>query len=193
MKIYTRTGDDGQTSLFGGRRVSKSHPRVEAYGAVDELNSALGLAIAWCDDDPLRHRLLGMQSRLFDIGADLATPEGGAAGAWVPRVEESWVAALEVEIDEMAEQLPALRHFILPGGTPTAAALHVARTACRRAERRMTVAAEAGEDLGPHVLAYMNRVSDWLFMAARLANARAGVEDIPWRRGDANDSASDAI
>jgi len=180
--IYTRTGDAGDTGLFGGARVAKTHPRVAAYGEVDELNAALGLAVALLSGTALAAQLGAVQRRLFDVGADLATPRGGAAGDWLQRVPEAWVVELEAEIDAFDAELGPLTSFIVPGGTAGAAALHLARTVCRRAERAVVAAAEAGEDLGPAVARYLNRLSDWLFMAARVANARAGVADEPWRR-----------
>lgn len=182
MKIYTRTGDAGDTGLFGGGRVSKTHPRVVAYGEVDELNAALGLAVAALADAALAERLAVLQRRLFDVGADLATPPGVAASEWVTRVPEAWVTALEAEIDGFEAELAPLATFIVPGGTPGAAALHLARTVCRRSERAVVAAGESGEDLGPTVARYLNRLSDWLFVAARVANARAGVPDAEWRR-----------
>ena len=189
MKIYTRSGDSGDTGLFGGRRVAKHHPRVEAYGTVDELNAVLGLAVAALGEehaaaDPagLRTRLQEIQNRLFDLGADLATPEDGKAGAWLQRADESWAAALERQIDAMEAGLAPLTTFILPGGSQGAIWLHLARTVCRRAERRAVEAQAAGEGLNPAALVYLNRLSDWLFTAARLANAQAGVGDVAWRR-----------
>lgn len=182
MKVYTRSGDAGDTGLFGGRRVAKHHPRVEAYGTVDELNAVLGLAVTALAQGELRDRLLGIQARLFDLGADLATPEDGKAGAWLQRADASWAAALEDQIDAMEAHLAPLTSFILPGGSPAAAWLHLARTVCRRAERRAVEAQAAGEDLTPAALVYLNRLGDWLFTAARLANAQAGVADLPWTR-----------
>lgn len=181
MKIYTRTGDAGRTGLFGGDVVSKAHPRVAAYGAVDELNAVLGWAVAAGGlDADLAAQVEGIQSRLFDLGADLATPPGTPAGAWLHRVPESWVAGLEADIDAMDTALPPLRAFILPGGSPASAALHMARTVCRRAERAVVTAIEGGVDISPVAVAYLNRLGDWLFTAARLANARAGIADRPW-------------
>ena len=139
MKLYTRTGDDGTTGLFGGGRVSKDHPRIEAYGTVDELNAGLGLAAAACGEDPTGRRfreiLASLQSRLFDIGADLATPEGSPLRSRLPGVGERHVAELERWIDEVDGAVPPIRTFVLPGGTELAARLHLARTVCRRAER----------------------------------------------------------
>jgi cob(I)alamin adenosyltransferase len=138
------------------------------------------VAAAGSDDARLRERLQAQQARLFDLGADLATPPDTRAAGWVSRVQEAWVAALEADIDDMERELPPLASFILPGGSPFAAQLHLARTVCRRAERRVLLARSAGEDVGEPIAVYLNRLSDWLFVAARLANARAGVADLPW-------------
>ena len=188
MKLYTKRGDAGLTDLYGGQRVGKDHLRVEAYGTVDELNSLLGLVLS---SDGLTAELaepLGtVQSRLFEIGADLATPptdcdadgrERGKAGG-VPRVGPDAVAELEGWIDRVCAPLPAMRHFILPGGSELSARLHVARTVCRRAER-MCVALTHHEPIGDQVIVYLNRLSDLLFAMARRANQAAGVEDVPW-------------
>jgi len=186
VKIYTRTGDAGETGLFGGARVAKTHPRVEAYGEVDELNSAIGLALALGGPDTpgdLAAALRHIQDRLFDLGADLATPPGTAAGDWLSRVPPAWTTELEAQIDALTATLPPLTAFILPGGTPLAGALHLARTVCRRAERRVLAAADAGEAVGAPVVIYLNRLSDYLFVAARYANAQAGVADVAWRPG----------
>ena len=181
MKIYTRSGDDGSTGLFGGQRVRKHHPRVEAYGAIDELNAVLGLAQAELAETLLGAVLQGIQARLFDLGADLATPPGSAASDHLARVPEAWSQALEAEIDAMDAELAPLSRFILPGGSAGAAWLHLARTVCRRAERRAVEAVDAGEAISPAAIAYVNRLGDWLFTAARLANARAGRPDLPWQ------------
>ncbi|HZZ85462.1 MAG TPA: cob(I)yrinic acid a,c-diamide adenosyltransferase [Anaeromyxobacteraceae bacterium] len=181
MKIYTKTGDAGETGLFGGPRVGKDDPRVEAYGAVDELNAALGAARATSAGADLElDRLLGaVQHRLFTVGAELATPAGAKAHRVVPAVDPEWAAELERSIDALERELPALRQFILPGGAPFAAALHLARCICRRAERR-AVALSRREQVEPAVLVYLNRLSDWLFVAARAANHRAGAAEEPW-------------
>lgn len=183
MKIYTKTGDQGKTSLFGGKRVSKDSPRVEAYGAVDELNAILGVVMTHVDDDILYERLLTLQNELFVIGADLATPDeedgGGKAASWVPRMRSESVEQLEGWIDETQSELAPMKSFILPGGTPASAHLHHARTVCRRAERRV-VALEHWESVGELVRIYLNRLSDLLFVWARLVNQRAGVADRPW-------------
>lgn len=184
MKIYTKTGDEGKTSLFGGKRVSKDSPRVEAYGAVDELNAILGIAMTHVDDETLHERLLTLQRELFVIGADLATPDeekgGGKAASWVPRMTGERIQQLEVWIDEAQDELTPMKAFILPGGVPAAVHLHHARTVCRRAERRV-VALEHWETVGEFVRIYLNRLSDLLFVWARLANQRAGVDDRPWK------------
>jgi cob(I)alamin adenosyltransferase len=181
LKLYTRTGDAGTTALFGGGRVSKAHPRVEAYGAVDELNAVLGVAAAALGEGRWREEIEAVQARLFDLGADLAAPPGSAAAAHVPRAAEEWVSALERDIDRFTEAVPPLRTFVLPGGHPAAAALQLARTVCRRAERRVVAAGEAGEEIEPVAGRYLNRLSDWLFAAARLVNEQAGVAEIRWQ------------
>lgn len=181
MKIYTRTGDEGNTGLFGGQRVSKDSPRVEAYGSVDECNALLGVVRALLNDAELDGRLSQIQSDLLVVGADLATPrvEGKAASSYVPRARPEDVARLEDWIDAAEAQLEPMRTFILPGGSQAAAYLHLARTVCRRAERRV-VGLEHLEEITPAVRIYLNRLSDLLFVWARLANQRAGVSDIPW-------------
>lgn len=182
MKIYTRTGDDGMTGLFGGQRVGKDSLRVEAYGEVDETNAVLGVVrAALAATDPLHERLDTVQSELFIVGADLATPivEGKAASSYVPRLQAAQWQRLETWIDESESELEPLKTFILPGGTPAAAALHLARTVCRRAERRVVTLAHA-EAISPDIGIYLNRLSDLLFTWARLVNARVGVKDMPW-------------
>jgi cob(I)alamin adenosyltransferase len=180
-RIYTRTGDRGETGLFGGRRVHKSHPRVEAYGEVDELNAALGLALASLTDQEVRDRLATVQADLFAIGADLATPRtaDGRPHPHLPALPHGRAAEFESWIDEADAELPELHNFVLPGGVPGAAALPLARTICRRAERRV-IALDALEGVEPEIVVYLNRLSDLLFQFARLANHRAGVEDILW-------------
>jgi cob(I)alamin adenosyltransferase len=179
MKIYTKTGDAGDTGLFGGPRVSKDDRRVEAYGAVDELNAALGVARARGGDLELVRLVAEAQDRLFTIGAELATPPGARAQAAVPAIAPAWIAALEAAIDRFDAELPPLRHFVLPGGSALAADLHLARAVCRRAERRV-VALHHAEPVRPELLAYLNRLSDFLFVAARVANHRAGLPEIAW-------------
>ncbi|MFO7323028.1 MAG: cob(I)yrinic acid a,c-diamide adenosyltransferase [Chloroflexota bacterium] len=178
MKIYTRTGDDGTTSLFSGPRVPKHDQRVEAYGTVDELNSHLGVARALGLQPEAQDWLAQVQSDLFYLGADLATPND-ARSARVVRVDTARVAWLEATIDELTAQLPPLKLFILPGGSPGAAQLHVARTVCRRAER-LTAALAEREPIGQFVLPYLNRLSDFLFTLARWENWKAGVDETVW-------------
>ena len=184
MKLYTRTGDDGTTGLFSGARVSKDHPRIEAYGTVDELNAVLGLVLAACDrthafEQRVHEVVSVLQSRLFDIGADLATPEGANNSSKIVRIEESHVAEVEGWIDEIDGANPPLRTFVMPSGCELAARLHLARTVCRRAERLMVSLGQL-EPVGTGPLRYMNRLSDLLFAMARLANHHAGVGDVPW-------------
>jgi cob(I)alamin adenosyltransferase len=181
MKIYTRTGDGGDTGLFGGGRVPKSHPRVEAYGDVDELNAAVGLARSIELMPRIDEVLVPIQRDLFAIGALLATPDRERMREQLEkaRVDEARIAGLERAIDEAERELEPLRSFILPGGTPKAAALHVARTVCRRAERRV-VAIRESEGVPELAVIYLNRLSDLLFTLARLANRRAGAGEVTW-------------
>lgn len=219
MKLYTRSGDDGTTGLFGGQRVPKDHPRVEAYGTVDELNAALGLCASHItqllnetdgkprltsresdrsseestsarktrvaprtDDSFLRTVaaiLAQLQSRLFDIGADLATPAESKHEAKVMRMSDEQIAESERWIDEIDAGNQPMKTFVMPGGTELAARLHLARTICRRAERAI-VSLQRNEAITPGVLIYVNRVSDLLFAMARRANVEAGVVDVPW-------------
>lgn len=182
MKIYTRTGDAGETSLFDGRRVKKHDPRPDAYGTIDELNTVVGVAAAHCRDRQLADLLETIQGRLLVLGAELANP-GGTGGDERPRITAEMVEDLERAIDAADEELAPLTGFILPGGSPSAATLHHARTVCRRAERRLTLLVELGHEVpGPLPLAYVNRLSDALFTLARLANLREGTEERPWKR-----------
>lgn len=180
-KIYTRTGDEGTTSLFGGERVNKGHPRIDAYGTVDETNSLIGLARAHLADRPGANRLdpvlQRLQEELFILGADLATPDD--AKSVVPRVAATHVEQLEADIDAFDEELPPLKNFILPGGTPGAATLHAARTTCRRAER-LTVKATSLEPINEQAAIYLNRLSDLLFVLARWANRQDGMREDTW-------------
>jgi len=177
MKIYTRTGDDGSTSLFSGERVAKDALRVEAYGTVDELNSHLGLARASTPQALVEEYLVKLQNQLFVAGADLATTADSTRSRIV-RIEESGVLWLEQEIDLMTVELPPLRSFVLPGGTISAAHIHVARTICRRAERQV-IELSRQETLGA-ILVYLNRLSDFLFTLARYENFLAGVSEEKW-------------
>jgi cob(I)alamin adenosyltransferase len=182
MKIYTKTGDGGETGLFGGGRVGKDAARVDAYGEVDELNAVLGLAESLCDDAEIVGLLRDLQRDLFTLGAILASPaegEGGRASAHVPELRPDRIAEMERRIDRAEEELPPLRNFILPGGHQAGAALHLARTVCRRAERRVVALAREIELPGT-VVPYLNRLSDLLFTLARLANRRAGAQERPW-------------
>ena len=182
MRIYTRHGDSGDTDLFGGERRPKHAQRIAAYGEVDELNAVLGWCAA-CEtvDASLHDRLHREQSHLFVLGSWLATaPEAGeSARRHLPAWPSDAIAVLEGEIDGWAAEAPELKSFILPGGSEAAARLHVARTVCRRAERAVAELANA-EHVEPVQLAYVNRLSDWLFQAARAANHAAGVDDVPW-------------
>ncbi|GIV53817.1 MAG: ATP--cob(I)alamin adenosyltransferase [Candidatus Kapaibacterium sp.] len=180
QRIYTKTGDRGTTALFGGQRVPKHHVRVEAYGTVDELNSALGIAIAHEQLPPtLRSVLIELSHRLFTLGSDLATPLEPSPRVTVPRIDTADIEWLEHWIDQWEEQLPPLKNFILPTGNMPSALLHYARTVCRRAERIATVLAEQ-DHVGPAIIPFLNRCSDFLFVAARVANAACGVPDVPW-------------
>lgn len=178
MKIYTKTGDDGTTSLFSGGRVSKTHLRVEAYGTIDELNSVLGVARAYRPHTRTDAWLASVQRQLFNLGADLATPLDSKAD-WVVRMDADTVIGLEQAIDEMTTELPELKNFILPGGSLAAANIHVARTVCRRAER-IVVQLQDHEPLGDNVLNYLNRLSDFLFTLARWENMQASIPEDKW-------------
>ena len=181
MKIYTKTGDSGETGLFGGERVSKASARVDAYGEVDELNSVLGVVrtahLGSAAPDDFDALLATIQSRLFDLGAELANAKGKDLG--IPLVQDTDIAQMEQAIDKAEEEVPPLKTFVLPGGSKLAADLNVARTVCRRAERRV-VALAAEAEVRLQVIRYLNRLSDLLFTLARLANVRAGLSDVPW-------------
>ena len=179
MKIYTKTGDAGETGLFGGVRVKKDDARVEAYGAIDELNAVLGMARSEGLDDDVDALSKVIQSQLFDIGGELASVADKRDKLTIPLVSETDVAALEAAIDQAETELAPLTTFVLPGGTRAASALHLARTVCRRAERRM-ITMHTEDAVRPEVLRYVNRLSDLLFTWARLINHRANVPDVPW-------------
>lgn len=183
-RIYTRTGDSGMTRLATGQPVSKTDLRVESYGAVDETNACVGLARVHLTADPeLDAMLARIQNELFDLGADLATPpKPDETEGSVLRVLESQIARIEGEIDALNDRLPPLKSFILPGGAPAAAALHLARTVCRRAERDAVRLIEAGEPVSGPALRYLNRLSDFLFVAARWANGQ-GQAEVFWKSG----------
>jgi cob(I)alamin adenosyltransferase len=180
VKIYTKRGDAGDTDLFGGDRVGKEDERVEAYGAVDELNACVGQAAAASQCEDLRALCQTVQSSLFDLGGYLASPNTRRREAGgVPQPEVSDIEALEQHIDALEAEVDPLKNFILPGGTVAAAAFHLARTVCRRAERR-TVMLHREQPLSAESLGYLNRLSDLLFVMARVENARAGVGDVEW-------------
>jgi cob(I)alamin adenosyltransferase len=180
VKVYTRRGDGGETDLFGGARVPKDHLRVEAYGAVDETNAALGIAAAATAQADVRTLAAELQSRLFDLGAVLATPDPERhAKAQLPGPTAEDVDALEAHIDAFETELAPLRRFVLPGGHPAAAGFHLARTVCRRAERRAITLARV-ETVDPLVIRFLNRLSDLLFVLARVENHRAGLPDVEW-------------
>ncbi|MGQ3210762.1 cob(I)yrinic acid a,c-diamide adenosyltransferase [Shinella sp.] len=183
-KIYTRTGDDGTTGLVAGPRRKKHDLRVESYGEVDEANSCIGLVRQHLADHPALDRMLvRIQNDLFDLGADLATPDTGKKLDYEPlRIAQSQVDRLEVEIDTLNADLEPLRSFVLPGGTPASAALHLARTVARRAERRIVALQDGGETVSAAAVAYINRLSDFLFVAARWVNDK-GRTDILWVPG----------
>ena len=179
MKIYTRTGDDGTTGLIGGSRVRKSDRRLECSGTIDELNAALGLAGVALDGAMLEF-VRQIQNELFVIGSHIASPDPQSnQSASLPDLDEQMITRLEMQIDTAESELPPLRNFILPGGTEAAARLHLARTTCRRGER-LLVDFAMDRPISPIILTYMNRLSDWLFVHARLANHRAGVADVIW-------------
>ncbi len=183
-RIYTRSGDTGETGLFGGQRLSKDDLRVEAYGTVDELNAVLGVVRAQGPEAEVDALLFSLQNDLFLLGADLATPaaeDTHKGRITVERVEAERTARLEQAIDRYEAALPPLTQFILPGGHPVAAALHVGRVVCRRAERRCVALARATEDINPEIVRYLNRLSDLLFVLARYANHHNGVPDVVWR------------
>ncbi|WP_034384487.1 cob(I)yrinic acid a,c-diamide adenosyltransferase [Deinococcus sp. YIM 77859] len=184
MKLYTRTGDQGTTGLYGADRVSKGHARVEAYGTVDELNSVLGLARAHNGHSEPPNAVLDadleyLQNALFDLGADLATRQESPYAKNLSRIDAEDVSFLEAMIDRYQDQAPPFTGFVHPGGTPTAAALHVARTVARRAEREVIRLAQE-EAINPQVQVYLNRVSDLLFVMARAANQAAGISEQAW-------------
>ncbi len=180
MKIYTRGGDGGSTQLLSVGRVAKDHPRLAAYGEIDELNSLLGLARTEGLAAPISEWLLALQQQLFVLGSEIAVPKPEEINMQIPRVSAEQVTALEQQIDELDTKLTRLKNFILPGGTAGAARLHLARCVCRRVERSLQALHQA-DALRPEVLAYINRLSDLLFTMARYENAQRGVEDVIWR------------
>lgn len=182
-KLYTRTGDTGETALFGGGRVPKDHPRVEAYGAVDELNSTLGVAVTFLPQRRLLTLLQGVQNELFNIGSELASESGKKAEAGRLFVDpEAKIGRLERLIDEYDAKVEPLRTFVLPSGSRAGALLHLCRTVCRRAERAV-VTLSREEAVNPELMRYLNRLSDLLFVLARYANKAARKPETPWRKG----------
>ncbi|MEZ6189911.1 MAG: cob(I)yrinic acid a,c-diamide adenosyltransferase [Phycisphaerales bacterium] len=181
MKLYTKRGDDGGTDLFAGGRTTKTDPRICAIGDVDETNASLGLAVAACDSPvfgDMKNLLTQLQCRLFDLGADLATPDPDRPR----RITQAHINELEKQIDAASDAVPPMKHFILPGGCELAARLHLARTVCRRAERACVALMATDAENTPAVI-YLNRLSDLLFALARLANQHADVPDVPWKSG----------
>jgi len=178
-RIYTGKGDEGTTGLVGGQRVPKDSPRVAAYGSVDELNSHIGLAISLGLHAELARVLKTIQNELFHLGSDLATLEADKEQLKIPQIEQRHIDALEQLMDRLTEELGPLENFILPGGSPGAAALHIARAVCRRAERDCITLGRS-EPIGPFVIKYLNRLSDALFVMARYENHVSGVSDVYW-------------
>ncbi|MCO6457815.1 MAG: cob(I)yrinic acid a,c-diamide adenosyltransferase [Pirellulaceae bacterium] len=183
MKIYTKTGDQGDTGLFAGPRVSKDHPRIEAYGTVDELNAAIGLVRVHALAEESDRLLHDVQNDLFALGAELATPDPAAHG--MDLLGEDRVGMLERAIDRMESELPKLTQFVLPGGAPAAAALHLTRAIARRAERRVVTLSHTDQPVAARVVRYLNRLGDMLFVMARLTNQQAGWADRPWTKPEA--------
>jgi cob(I)alamin adenosyltransferase len=180
MNIYTKTGDDGTTGLFGGRRVGKDEIRLHAYGTIDELNSSLGAALCEAGDERTKEIVISLQHLLFTTGADLATPlEAVSAGKTIARIASSDVTGVEALIDEISAAVPPLKNFILPGGTKCASQLHVARTVCRRAERYIAALMKQ-EQVKDELLIFVNRISDLLFVLARYENFKSGIPDTTW-------------
>ena len=176
MKLYTKRGDDGGTDLYLGQRTTKAAPRIAAIGDVDETNASIGLAVSACEADSINVILADVQARLFDLGADLATPNPDKPR----RITATHIEQLEEHIDTISDKLPPMKHFILPGGSEPAARLHLARTVCRRAERACVLLHETDPQVKDAVI-YLNRLSDLLFALARFANQLQGVEDTPWK------------
>jgi cob(I)alamin adenosyltransferase len=180
MKIYTKTGDDGTTGLFDGSRVAKSSIRVETYGTIDETNTFIGAAIAHNCPEQIKSDLENIQVRMMRLGTDLATPLESKVQFEINRIDNSDIIYLEELIDQYTKQLPALNNFILSGGTECASLLHVARAVCRRAER-LAVDLESQDKINKHIVIFVNRLSDYLFTAARMANFSVGKDDITWK------------
>ncbi|MFA6597770.1 MAG: cob(I)yrinic acid a,c-diamide adenosyltransferase [Ignavibacteriaceae bacterium] len=182
MKIYTKTGDKGETGLFGGKRIPKSSVRINAYGTVDELNAVIGVALCYVENEKVKSVLRKLQNQLFVVGADLATPlEVESKNISIPRVSEEDISESEKAIDFFDKQLEELRYFILPGGTKSAAQLHVARTICRRAEREVVLLSQQ-EEINQNIVIFVNRISDLLFVLSRVENKTAEIPDQKWEK-----------
>lgn len=181
MKIYTKTGDGGKTSLIGGTKVFKSSPRIEAYGTVDELNSYIGLVSDFSNNDHVKDILKEIQDRLFTIGSELACDPGKETRMSLPDLHETDVELLEKEMDKMDEELPVMKHFILPGGLPVVSFAHVARCVCRRAERCCVNLREKEEKVDGLIIKYLNRLSDYLFTLARFLGMKGNAPEIIWK------------
>jgi cob(I)alamin adenosyltransferase len=181
MKIYTKTGDAGKTSLIGGTKVLKSNPRIEAYGTIDELNSYIGLVSDFCNDEHAKNILKEIQDRLFTIGSELACDPDKNINMNIPDLHESDIQLLEKEMDEMDKELPVMKNFILPGGSPSVSFMHVARCVCRRAERCCVNLMENGGLVNPLIIKYINRLSDYLFMLARFTGLKNNTPEIIWK------------
>lgn len=181
LKIYTKTGDTGNTSLIGGTKVPKSHLRIEAYGTVDELNSYLGLCIDLLTDEQSRKTLREVQDRLFTIGSALACDPVKEPGMKLPDLKNNDIQLLEEEIDRMTEALPPMKNFILPGGHATLSHLHIARCVCRRTERHCVRLELEGEEVAPLIIQYLNRLSDHLFVLSRYIGQQLSIPEIPWK------------
>ncbi len=181
MKIYTKTGDEGKTSLIGGTKVLKSDRRIEAYGTVDELNSYLGLCLDHLKVNKINNVLAEIQDRLFTIGSALACDPEKETKLIIPDLHEEDVTLLEKEMDKMHETLPLMKSFILPGGNITSSTIHIARCVCRRAERCCVRLQKKKAELDPLIIKYLNRLSDYLFVLARFAAHQSGAEEVPWK------------
>lgn len=181
MKIYTKTGDAGKTSLIGGTKVFKNNPRIESYGTVDELNSYIGLVSDFTNDDHARNILKEIQDRLFTIGSELACDPHKQTKVSIPDLHESDVELLENEMDKMDEELPVMKNFILPGGLPAVSFTHIARCVCRRAERCCVNLKENGEKVNDLIIKYLNRLSDYLFTLARYTGMKNNAPEIVWK------------
>lgn len=180
LKIYTKTGDKGKTSLLGGRKISKADTRIESYGSVDELNSFVGLLSDYQTDDAIKTVLKEIQDRLFTIGSELATDPEKNIKMPVPDLHESDIDLLEKEMDRMDEELPPMKNFILPGGSPAVSYAHIARTVCRRAERHIIRLNDESDNVHPLIIKYLNRLSDYFFMLARYISLKNNVPEVLW-------------